>query len=82
MKRFAQDEFTKAIMRDIAEQMFEDGYIHLTEFGATVLMCDPKTVSNLLETGKFTTVHFQCVLRNTKGIHLRKVFAEIANGNI
>lgn len=82
LKKFAQDVFTKAIMRDIAEQMYEDGYIHLTEYGSTVLMCDPKTVSNLLETGKFTSVHFQNVLKNTKGTHLRQVFAEIGNGKI
>ena len=77
MKKFAQDVFTIAIIRDLEEAKMEEGYIHTTEYGATVLMCDPKTVSNLLETGKWTSVHFDLMLKNTKAVNLRKLFLTI-----
>ncbi len=78
MKKFAQDDFTKAIMLDLEEAKYEAGYIHLTEFGSTVLMCDPKTVSNLFETGKWSAGHFELMLKHTKAVNLKKLFKQLS----
>ena len=79
MKKFSDDEFTKAAIADLSIAMIERGYIHLTEFaGKEVFYCSPKTVSNILETGTLNRFHFEQIIKLTKAENLKKLFARLS----
>lgn len=78
MKQYAKSEWTAAIIRDLDEEKHEAGFIHTTEYGSTILCCDPKTVSNLLESGNFTTNHIDLMLKNTKAIHPKSLLNKLS----
>ena len=79
MKKFSDDEFTKAVIADLSAAMIERGYIHLTEYAAKeVFFCTPKTVSNILETGTLNRFHFEQIVKLTKAENLKKLFARLS----
>jgi hypothetical protein len=78
MKQYAKSEWVSAIIRDLDEEKHEAGFIHTTEYGATILCCDPKTVSNLLESGNFNTGHIDLMLKNTKATNLKSLLLKLS----
>jgi len=78
MKKFSTDIWTVAIIKDLDAEKHDKGFMDTCDFGSTVLFCDRKTVSNLLETGKWSAGHISNMLNHTEAVNLKKLLNELS----